>query len=261
MLKELVPATKTITVVLLLTYHKRTKMPYFAGFDFPGLRTVMGAVRRNSCARIVLGTLVAGCWNTAAQNERPRARMEQVMADARVASRECREAVLTKPDYVELKTKLFMSLDTSEIPSQYLTDRSFPTKKQTADLFKLYGDLQACRKIMLDRVSTWHPFVIANMVELFVSTDKTRIEGISGKLSWGQYHQTMQDLVAQNKLRLTEDARTAANTQNQDQFAIEQHQRPAAAMQQWVYQQLLLNKNGQLPVITCSYLGATATCI
>jgi hypothetical protein len=221
----------------------------------------MGAIR-NSCACVALGLLVSGCWNTAAPDQSARARMEQTMAEARVASRECREAVVMKSDYVELKKKLFMSLDITEIPSQYLTDPSFPTKKQIADLHKLYGDLQACRKIMLDRVSTWNPFVIANMVELFSSMDKIRVEGVSGKLSWGQYHQAMQTLAAQNKLKLSEDARTAASAENQDQFATEQRQRAAAAMQQWTYQQQLLNKmNPRLPLISCNYIGNIPTCI
>jgi hypothetical protein len=219
----------------------------------------MEAVRRNSCACVVLGLLVSGCWNTAEQYET--ARLQQ-MADTRATTRECVEAILVKPDYTELKTKLYISFDNPQVPSPYLTDTSFPTKKQIADLYKVYEELRGCRKIMLDWSSKMHPYIFANMLELFSNNDRDWAEAVSGKLSWGQFNRARQTVVAQNRSRLTEDARTAINSRDQHQFEIEQRQRAAAAMQQWAYQQQLLNKmNPQLPLITCNYIGNTATCM
>ena len=99
------------------------------------------------------------------------------------------------------------------------------------------------------------------MLEFFSDADKLYVEAVSGKLSWGQLNQAHHTLTTQYKARLTEDARIAANVQDQHQFAIEQHQRAAAAMQQWAYQQQLLNKMNQTRMITCNYIGNTATCM
>ncbi len=221
---------------------------------------------RNCCACMVLSLLVCGCWTTTAPDPSAgpdpavRARLEQVAAEARAANRGCLEAALAKPDYAELRTKLYLSLEEAEIPSQYLTDPSFPTKKQIADLYKWHADLQGCRKVMLDRVAKWLPFVIANMVEMYAESDRLYTEAVSGRLPWGQFNEARKALADRNKARLAEDARAGANAQDKQQFAAEQRERAAAAMQQWTQRQQQLNKIRQTRMITCSYAGTVPTC-
>jgi hypothetical protein len=136
--------------------------------------------------------------------------------------------MMSRPDYRELRTKLYFSLDDTEMPSQYRTDPSFPTKKQIADLYKWHTDVQGCRKVFLDRIEKWLPFVIANYAELYAEIDGLFVEAVSGKLSWGRFNEARKAASDRNKIRLADDARASANAQDKQQFAAEQRERAAA---------------------------------
>ena len=119
-----------------------------------------------------------------------------------------------------------------------LTDTSRPTKEEIRLLYKVYGDAQECRKILLDGVAKTHPFVLLTFVGSFAESDKLWAEATGGKLAWGTFNQRRKDISTQTQTNMVQaNMQIASQLQNQHQFEIDQRQRAAAAMEQWAYQQ------------------------
>ena len=209
--------------------------------------------------------LVAGC--TGAQMES--SRMQKVAAETYTTGRDCLQRIIDNPEYENIKTKTYLGFD-NQFPLQMLTDTSRPTKEDIKLLYKIYGETQECRKMMLDGAAKTHPLVLLTLVETFSESDKLWAEATSGKLAWGIFNQRRKDISTQAQTNMVQaNMQIASQLQNQHQFEIEQRRRAAAAMQQWAYQQEALNNQRQLidamsrprmTTINCNYYGNTATC-
>jgi hypothetical protein len=143
-----------------------------------------------------------------------------------------------------------------------------PNKQEIATLYKVYGDLQECRKIVLAGASKMHPLILLAFVEGFANSDKLWAEATSGHLTWGKFNEERKNLMTQGQARIMQvEMQVSAQLQSQHQSEIEQRQRAAAAMQQWSYQQQVLanqraaiNAANQPRMINCNYFGTSATC-
>jgi len=167
-----------------------------------------------------------------------------------------------------LKTKLYLSNEIMQMPLQYLTDQTRPTKAEVLDLYKAYGDVQNCRKIYLDGAAATPPFFLATFVESYSASDRVWAEAVAGKLTWGKFNEARKAIAAETQSKLAEaDVKIRGQLQGQHQFEMEQRQRVAEAMQQWSYQQQQLMQNQQAinalngpRTINCNYYGSTAHC-
>jgi hypothetical protein len=85
------------------------------------------------------------------------------------------------PEYKNIKTKLYFGLD-NQPPLQKLTDTSRPTKEEIKLLYRVYGDVQECRKILLDGAAKMHPLILLTFIESYAESDKLWAEATGGKL-------------------------------------------------------------------------------
>ena len=195
--------------------------------------------------------------------------MQKVSSTTGPTNTACLQEVVSKPEFAGLSKKVYLNTDSrASYPLEYLTNQAKPTKAEIADLYKLHGEIQECRKIALDGVSAMHPLYLATLVEYFSDGDRLWADAASGKLTWGKFNEARQALTTQYRAKLTEaDARVRGELQEQHQFELEQRQRAAAAMQQWAYQQQQLYQQQQMVdavnrprMINCNYSGNTAQC-
>lgn len=217
-----------------------------------------------SAAALLPLLFLAGC-STGAQVEY--ARLQKAERDTTAAGTSCEGRATEKPDYDLLKKKMYLSPGT-QFPLKYLTDNSYPTKKEIEALFKLHAELQECRRIYLEGASKTHPLVLTMLVDSFAQSDKLWAEAASGKMTWGKFNEGRKELTAQSQSQLAEaNVRIGTQLQNQHAFEIEQRQRAMASLQQWSYQQQVLNNQQQYidslnkpRTINCRYVGTTLQC-
>jgi len=214
------------------------------------------------------GLIAIACLSACTGVQIEAASMQKDAASTRESATACLQEVFSKPEFAGLSKKLYLSTLHQTVPPEYLNNDSNPTKPDIADLYRLHGDVQACRKIVLDGASARHPLILTVIVESYSESDRLYADAVSGKLTWGQFNEARQTLNTKGLARLTEaDTRIRGELQGQHQFEVEQRQRAAEAMQQWAYQQQQLYQQQQMiaaasrPVmINCNYSGTTVHC-
>jgi hypothetical protein len=218
--------------------------------------------------RIGLILLSVAACSTVAQREATR--MNDAFAQADIQSTSCTNSVYSNPDYAQIGKKLYFvtGSPSPQFPLQYLTDQSKPTKSEIALLYKLYGDIQGCRKIELEGIAKANPLVVTALISEYSTADRIWTDAVTGKLTWGKFNELRKALLADFQVNLAEvKAKINAELQNEHQFEIEQRQRAVAAMQQWTYQQQQLRQNQEAinaadrsRTINCNYYGDTMRC-
>jgi hypothetical protein len=208
-----------------------------------------------------VAALVSGCSTGAEMEAR---RIQQTAAQTEATGKACIESVAADPQYASLKNKTYLGTD-NQFPLAILTDKTYPTRDQIALLYKLYGDLQECRKIALDGFAKMHPLYLLVMVETFSSGDHLWAQFADGRMTWGNFNQARRDITTQNQTKMAQAAtQVDPQLQNQHQFELQQRQRAAEAFRQWAYQQqVLINQRhaiadaGRPRTINCK--GGTAS--
>ena len=183
------------------------------------------------------------------------------------SANKCFDSISENPKYAPIASKTYLGKDIN-ITLQMLNDKTSPNKQEISLLYAYHGEMQDCRKIVLDGVSKMHPLYMLTLVESYAAADKLWADTTAGRLSWGQFNEGRKDLNTRYQARITQaDAQVVSQLQNQHQVEVEQRQRAAAALQQWSYQQQALanqqqaiNAINQPRTINCSYMGNTAQC-
>src|SRR5262245_20943917 len=188
---------------------------------------------------------------------------------APAAGETCSAKPYSKRRYAQLAKKMYLESDLNRsMPVQYLTDESRPTPVEIADLYRLHGEVQACRKILLDGATKVHPLVLAALIESFAENDRLWGQAASGRLTWGQFNEARERLALQSTVKMTEiEGQIDARLQDRDEFEVQQRQRAAAAMQLWTSQQQQLYQHQRIAdaaspprTISCNYSGNAANC-
>ena len=153
---------------------------------------------------------------------------------------------------------MFLSVDAPSAPLQYLTDNTRPTKKDISDIYKLHADEQRCRKVLLDASSNISPAHAAIIINVYAASDKLWAEFTSRRMTWGKFNSERQAIGQQARQQQAElGMRVVSQLQNQNQFELEQRQRAIAAMQQWAYQQQVL-ENQRIAAMGQAHVAAAA---
>ena len=127
---------------------------------------------------------VAGCGSTTTGAQQEANRIKSVAADYKAAGMDCQQKIAANPDYAPLKAKT--SIDTPpQFALQMLNDKTLPTKKEIALLYRVYSDGQECRKIYLDGASNMSPLVHSVLVENYAAAEKLWAQATAGRLTWG----------------------------------------------------------------------------
>ena len=200
---------------------------------------------------------LAAC-STGAQREA--ARMQTVATEASSSGQECLQSIADNPEYAPIKAKTLLAPNT-QYSLQMLNDQTSPTKPEISLLYRVYGNIQECRKILLDGASKTHPLILLTYVESFSDSDKIWAQATAGRLTWGQFNEARKNVMTQAQEKTIQaNAQIGSQLQNQHQGELEQRQRAAAAFQQWAYQQQQLSLQRQAiaaanrpAVINCSF--------
>jgi len=189
----------------------------------------------------------------------------------------CGQKISNNRDYAPLKLKT--SIDATPFALQMFNDTSLPNKNQVALLYRVYADLQECRKFY--RQSIWEtlPHLTAPLIEHYSAVDKLWVQATAGRLTWGQFNQGQKDLADQWQAVLDQGIEnTNAQLQQQHQAEIAQHQAQLAEQERLRAQAIAnmaqgLQKAGEAyanrpppsPTINCNTLAtgggnSTTTC-
>jgi hypothetical protein len=192
--------------------------------------------------------------------------MRSVITEAMSAAQACAADITSRPRYADLGTKTHFGR--GDIPAHKLADPRLLTLADSRALLLLFGEVQECRLILLDGAIRMHPAVVVIFIDWFAGSDRIYAEAISGRLTWGQFNQSLKEILLRTQARLQQaDALIQANMQN-TQFEIEQRHRAVAAFDQWLNQQNALGARGRtiapagggLRSITCKYVETRLEC-
>jgi hypothetical protein len=200
--------------------------------------------------------LLTACATTA---QRQGNYMLQVQADTISQARACIDEVSQRAEFAHLKTKLFLDSSGASTPLEYLSGNTRPTKSDISDVYNLHAAIQPCRKIYLEGAGKIHPAVVTIFVNSYADSNKLWVEFASGRMTWGEFNQRRADISRQVNQQINE-ARTmiASQLQNQHQFEMAQRQRAIESLQQWAYQQQVL-ENQRLAIMAEGHAAAIAS--
>jgi hypothetical protein len=209
-------------------------------------------------------TVLVGC-STGAQREA--GRMQAISTETAASGQACIQNVADKPEYASLKSKTVLSPD-PQFTLQMLNDKSSPNKQEISLLYRVYGDLQDCRKILLDGASKIHPLLLFTLVEGYADIDKLWAQTTGGGLTWGQFNESRKAYGTRFQQKFIQaNMQIASQLQNQHQSEMDQRQRAAAAFRQWAdqqqqmaLQQQAIDAANRSRTINCTYSGNTAQC-
>lgn len=236
----------------------------------PGLpkRLASGSLAVRSGGVLAALLLLSGCL-TDAQTEGARIRTE-VHETAELA-KGCFQNVVDNPEYAQLKKKMYLAMDT-QVPLQMLNDKALPTKSEIASVYKVYGDIQECRKGALAGVAKAHPLIVLTLADSYTESDKLWTEAVAGHLPWGKFNEARKEIQSRLLEKLTQaNGRIAAQLQDQYRFEVEQRTRAIEAFARWSAAQAALVSSapavGMQPSMmstmrttNCSYLLNTLNC-
>jgi hypothetical protein len=232
-------------------------------------RTVIAQHFRTSlCAATCIWAILLSLGGCSTQAQIEASQIASATAGANASFQACTQNVANNPEYapIELKTPI------SAYPQwslQMLNDNSSPSKKEILLLYRVYGDMQECRKIPLDAASKMHPLLLLAAIETYSESDKLWAQVTAGRLRWGQFNQGRKQIYTGGQEKVLQaNTQISAELNNQHYAELEERERAAAAFQEWASQQQQIALQAQAiatmnrpRVINCSYLGATAQCI
>jgi hypothetical protein len=198
---------------------------------------------------------------TAAQIEGARIQKEASTSGAN--GKECLRSAFAKPQYAEIKTKTYFSVEDRDWPLQTLNDDSLPTKGQIKQLYALYADIQTCRKIILDGANKIHPALTLAWVQNFSESDKywADFTGGKNKMTWGQFNQGLKGAGVDGQARLTQAAaQIDGHLQAGHRYEMEQRRKAAEAMSELAVQQQAILAANRPRMTSCNISGNTALC-
>jgi hypothetical protein len=183
--------------------------------------------------------------------------LAQTTTETRSQAQACLNEVYQKPEFAHLKTKMF--LEPGSAPLEYLSDKTLPTKSDIVDVYKLHAALQPCRKTFIEGVGRIHPAYVTIGANSFNDADKLWVDFASGRMTWGEFNQRRAELGRQLSQQSNEvAAMIASQLQNQHQFEMAQRQRALESLQQWAYQQQVL-ENQRLAIMAQGHAAAIAS--
>jgi hypothetical protein len=170
----------------------------------------------------ILAFALSSC-STAGQMEANR--IANTAKETTTAAAACVQSVHNNKDYEKILTKVYLSTDGSPAPLEMLTNKSFPTKQEILVLYKLYQDVQGCKKIALEGLSKISPLVSSAGIESSAEGDKLWIELVNGRLSYGDFNAGSKDNAARFAVKINQaDQQISSQLQNQHQAEVAQRQ-------------------------------------
>ena len=215
----------------------------------------------------VLLALSLGACATAAQRERTR--MEGAVDQGGKEIDACTARVAVSAPYQALKEKLPDPVTWSPASLAQQANTAKPTPREIEYLFALHQDgIVPCRKAVLETTGRVHPSLVTALAESYVRTDAMYLRLVKGEISWGDFAQFRNQDRQNTTTKLSVVAAQIEGRLDQSNAAeLAQRRAATAALQQWIYQQQLLNQQQQVlqrmsqPRMTnCSYVGGYLSC-
>lgn len=184
---------------------------------------------------------------------------------AKTEAEKCISQVQKKDVYTRVDQFLILSPNDPHAIEKMTIDR-FATEGEKNDLLQLHSLLFVCRKEYLENLTKAHPDFAAVVANALAQSDENIVHIMKNEMTLGRANEEKNKILsaAQNKWNSV-----AANITQQLNSAhlseLQNRQRAAAAMQQWSYQQQLLNSLNRpvihAPVTTnCHQFGNTINC-
>jgi hypothetical protein len=184
-----------------------------------------------------ISLLTTACFETGAQREAAR-----IQTESKSTSEEgkgCIDAAIAKPEYAHLLTKShYSNSDPTNFPLQMLTDETRPTKDEIKTIYVLYGDVQACRSLVLAGLTKAHPLLVLAIAESYSKSDQLWAEFAKGKMTWGQFNTGRKSIIEESMARMMQtNMQIGSQLEGQHQAEIQQRQQAAEALSAWASQQ------------------------
>jgi hypothetical protein len=203
-----------------------------------------------------------GACATGAQREM--ARMgEAANADA-PKTKACFAQVTSSPEGQMMAGKL--GGDPPGLAAQVNPQKATPEEAQ--QVLSYHRQLAPCRKMMLESFSHINPALVPPVANSFARSDSNYAKLVTQKSAWGEFAIEASAIARDRQSEVSAIARTIDQGLAQSHNAeVSQRQAAAAALQNWSYQQQILQQNQQAinaanrPRMTnCQYVGTYLNC-
>ena len=172
-----------------------------------------------------------------------------------------------KKEDVYLRANQFAILDLNDPDAVIkMTIDRFATESEKNDLLQLHSLITVCRKQILENLAKVHPDFTALMAKAFAEGDENLVHIMKNDMTLGEANEVTNKRLSDFQSEWNSVAKNIAQQLNSAHLSeLQDRQRAAAAMQQWSYQQQLINSLNRpvinKPVMTnCQQFGNTVNC-
>ena len=214
---------------------------------------------------VVAMLLGAGCV-TAAEQEH--GRMSDAAAKAAAAIDRCSDRLVSSDAYQALQGKI-PPVGAAPPPIAMQANTAKPTPREIETLYSLHEvGIAPCRAVALRALAQVHPVYVSIKTDQYTQFDALFLGLVQGQATWGDfargYNQLNQSTAAKMKAAGEQIGRQLGQ---EHEYEVVQRTAAANALQQWSFQQQLLNNQRQLiqqrsapTMTTCNYVGRNLNC-
>jgi hypothetical protein len=173
-------------------------------------------------------------------------------------------ATIEKSDvYKRADQFLIMKPNDPDAIKKMTIDR-FATDSEKDDLLQVHSLASVCRKQMLENLEKAHPDYAALMASFAAQNDEILVHIMKSEITLGKANEAKNKLFPEVEIEWNAVSKNITQQlDNAHQYELQSRQRAAAAMQQWSYQQQVINSLNRppAPVMTnCQQFGNSINC-
>ena len=202
--------------------------------------------------------LLGGC---ATQSQRESERMQSQLVATNQQMESCYNSARAKAPGRALSKKMIAGTDNYDF--RLLSIDKYATEEDVQNIFAWRELVQPCRKAYIEGMGKVHASFVTVVVEVINFSDINYAKLIERKITFGEANKRWVENSSQIKRRWDEVASSINRDlrfAHQDELA--QRRAAATALQQWSYQQQLLNSMTQSKITTtnCNIIGSLINC-
>lgn len=143
-----------------------------------------------------------------------------------------------------------------------LTIKATPTDAEVESLIAHYTDEQECRRLTLEGLASIHPALVTWQSGCYARSDAALVRLVRQEVTYGDHNAAALDRFQRCRSELFETAQAIdAQTANAHAYEMQQRQNAARALQQWSYQQSIVQSLNRPRMTNCTYNGPFLNCV
>lgn len=222
--------------------------------------------RRKGLLLLLVAFAAAGLVAISNQPVRTVTPTVQIFQQSRVDAARCIAMIQALSSWQALKNKL-PPLDGTGASAVLQDDTGHPDAAEARLLLELHREgLTPCRKATLEKASGAPPAFVSLMAQAYAVLDESYLRLVTGEMSWGDYARAFNRWQVETARQVAEADALVRPPSASVPVSDEERRAAEEALQIWVAQQQLLNRQRQLlsapnqPAARCQYYGLVLKC-